>query len=169
MIMNQKLRKCMLLTHIICSVSWMGSIAAFLLLSLKGLFGANPLVIRASHISMELIAWYVILPLSMASLVSGLIQSLGTKWGLFQHYWIIIKLVINVIATIGLVIHMRPITYLGQYAIKSEIIGPELHKVQIQLIVNAGMALVILLLAAGLAVYKPKGLTPYGWRKQNQK
>ncbi|MGG1556145.1 hypothetical protein [Paenibacillus ferrarius] len=41
-------------------------------------------------------------------------------------------------------------------------------RVQIQLVVAAGAALLVLLVATTLAVYKPRGLTRYGWRKQHE-
>ena len=41
----------------------------------------------------------VLVPLSVASLLSGLVQALGTAWGLFRHYWVLIKLMLTVVAT----------------------------------------------------------------------
>ena len=38
--------------------------------------------------AMGLTAWFVILPLSLVALTTGLVQVLGTAWGLFPHYWI---------------------------------------------------------------------------------
>ena len=36
--------------------------------------------------------------LAYATLVTGLLMSLGTKWGLFRHDWVIISLVLTVVA-----------------------------------------------------------------------
>jgi hypothetical protein len=33
---------------------------------------------------------------------------------------------------------------------------------------HAALALLVLLVATTLAVYKPRGMTPYGWRKQHE-
>jgi hypothetical protein len=33
---------------------------------------------------------------------------------------------------------------------------------------HAALALLVLLVATVLAVYKPRGMTPYGWRKQHE-
>ena len=41
---------------------------------------------RAAYLAMELTTWSVIVPLSLAALLTGLFQALGTEWGLFQHY-----------------------------------------------------------------------------------
>jgi hypothetical protein len=35
-------------------------------------------------------------PLAMATILSGVLPSLGTRWGLFEHYWIVTKLVLTV-------------------------------------------------------------------------
>ena len=37
---------------------------------------------------------------------------------------------------------------------------------QVQMVVASSAALFALLVANILGVYKPKGMTPYGWRKQ---
>ena len=41
---------------------------------------------RGAYLAMDLIGWFVIVPLSLASLLTGLVQALGTTWGLFRHY-----------------------------------------------------------------------------------
>jgi len=40
----------------------------------------------------------------------------------------------------------------------------DLAGLRIQLLANAGAALVALLVTTALSVYKPRGMTPYGWR-----
>jgi hypothetical protein len=45
----------------------------------------------------------------------------------------------------------------------------DLRDMRVQLVVTAAAALVLLLVATALNVYKPKGLTPYGWRKQQER
>jgi hypothetical protein len=110
--------------------------------------------------------WFVLVPLSFASLLTGLIQSLGTEWGLFRHYWVIAKLLINLLANTVLLLYMFELgslvaslgTSVGQEAVMSP--SPLLH---------ASTALGLLLTATVLAVYKPRGITPYGWRKQQER
>ena len=43
----------------------------------------------------------------MASLATGVVQSLGTKWGLFRYWWVVVKLVITVIAVIVLLLYTQ--------------------------------------------------------------
>lgn len=165
MIMTSRLRKAMLTAHITASVGWLGAIAGFLALAITGLTSQDPQRVRAAYLAMELIAWDVIVPLSIASLVTGIVQSLGTAWGLFRHYWVIFKLVINVASTVLLLVHMQPITHLAGVAAQTTVASGN-YRLQIQLIADASYALLALLVATTISVYKPRGLTAYGWRKQ---
>jgi len=54
--------------------------------------------------------------LALASLLTGILQSLGTTWGLFRHYWILFKLLINLIATIVLLTYMETFALMAAVA-----------------------------------------------------
>ena len=102
MTMTPGLRKFALTSHVTSSVSWLGAVAAFLVLAVAGLSSRDDETVRAAYIAMHLTTWFVIVPLSLAALLTGLVQSLGTTWGLFRHYWIATKLLLTVLATITL-------------------------------------------------------------------
>jgi hypothetical protein len=156
MTMAPGLRKLALTAHISSSVGWLGAIAAFLALAIAGLTRQDAQLVRATALGMEAIGWFVLVPLSLASLLSGLVQSLGTEWGLFRHYWILAKLLINVLANIVLLLFMRQL-------------GSSAYSGSDAPVVHAAVALSLLLLATVLSVYKPRGVTPYGWRKQRER
>ena len=162
------LRNFALTAHVISSVGWLGAVVAFLALAIAGLTSADAQLVRGAYVAMELTGWFVIVPLSVASLLTGLIQSLGTVWGLFRHYWVVFKLLIAVLATILLLVHMRPISYVASIAAKTTLFPAELRGLRIQLVADAGAALLVLLVATTLSVYKPRGVTPYGQRKQHE-
>lgn len=162
--MTPNVRKVALIAHVVASVGWLGSVAAFLALSIAGLVSLDAQRVRAAYIAMELLGWYVIVPLSVASLVTGFIQSLGTEWGLFRYYWIVIKLVLNVLASLLLLVHMMPIGEMAKAASHGRL-GPEdLYGIRVQLIGDAVAAIVVLLVATVLSVLKPRGKTRYGRR-----
>jgi hypothetical protein len=117
---------------------------------------------------MELSGWFVIVPFCFASLLTGLIQSLGTKWGLFKHYWIVVKLLLTIAVTILLLLHMQPISYLAGIAAKTPFSNTGQAGLRIQLIADAGAALLVLLATTTISVYKPWGRIRYGLR-ENQK
>ena len=123
--------------------------------------------VRGAYVAAEVITWAVIVPLRFASLVTGVVQSVGTSWGLFQHYWVMAKLALTVVATALLLLHTQPIGHLGSVAASGASLRPDLDGMRIQLVVDVIVALVVLLGATVLAVYKPRGLTSVGRRAGN--
>jgi len=91
---------------------------------------------------MELTGWFVIVPLSLAALLTGLVQSLGTEWGLFRYYWILVKLVLTLGAVTILLLHMPAVG--RRSGVTAEV-------------VHAGGGVLVLLATTTLSVYKPWG------------
>jgi hypothetical protein len=166
--MSPDIRKLVLTSHIIISVGWLGAVAGFLALSIAGLTGDDPQTVRGAYVAMELSGWFVIVPLSFGALLTGLIQSLGTPWGLFKHYWILVKFILTIGATVLLLLHMQPVSLLAGIASETELLNTEQRGLRIQLIADAGAALLVLIVNTVLSVYKPWGRTPYGIRKQQE-
>lgn len=164
--MTPGLRKFALTAHVTSSVGWLGAVAGFLTLAVAGLTSQDPQTVRAAYLAMELTAWFIIVPLSLASPLTGLVQSLGTAWGLFRHYWVVVKFLITIPATVVLLVHMQPIGHLARAVAETTLASGALAGLRIQLVADAGAAVVVLLVATTLSVYKPRGLTPYGRRKQ---
>ena len=86
MIMSPGIRKLALTTHVTCSIGWLGAVATFLALAIVCLTSQEDVVVRSAYVAMDQTTSLVIVPLSLASTVTGLLQSLGTTWGLFRHY-----------------------------------------------------------------------------------
>lgn len=164
--MTPGLRKFALTAHVLSSVGWLGAVACFLALAVAGLVSQDSQRVRAPYLAMELTAWFVIVPLSLASPLTGVAMSLGTAWGLFRHYWVLAKLVITVPASIVLLLHMQPVGHLAGVAAETSLASGDLAGLRIQLVANAGAALLVLLAATALSVYKPWGRTQYGRRTQ---
>jgi hypothetical protein len=162
--LTSSVRKLALTAHVSSSVGWLGAVTAFLALSIGGVVGDDPQVVRAAYVAMHLVTWFVIVPFSIASLVTGVVQSLGTQWGLFRHYWIVGKLSLTVVATLILLVHTQPIGQVAAVASASPLADADLRAVRIRLIADAGAALMALLVATTLSIYKPWGMTSYGRR-----
>jgi hypothetical protein len=139
----------------------------FLALAIAGLTSQDDQTVRAAYLSMELIGWAVIVPLSLAALLSGLVQSLDTQWGLFRHYWVLTKFLLTVAATELLLLHMRVASRVSDIVAGASR-GTGFGTLQVQLVTDAGLAVVALLTATTLSVYKPWGRTAYGRRKQQE-
>ncbi len=167
MIMARRLRKLALIAHITSSVGWMGAVAAYLALAVVAVTRQDAPVVRAAYLAMEVVASVVIVPLALGSLLTGLISSLGTHWGLFRHYWVLIKFVITILATIVLLLQLEPISYLADVA-RAPTVSSAARREAAGQVLHAGGGLLVLLMAQVLSVYKPRGMTRYGQRKQDE-
>lgn len=166
--MTRGVRRFALTAHVVASVGWFGAVAAFLALSLAGLISPDAQLVRAAYQAMVLIGWVVIVPLALATLLTGIVSSVGTAWGLFRQWWVVAKLVITVPATILLLVHMPPISYVAAVAAQTTLTSAAHGQLRIQFVAQSVAALVVLLVATVLSVYKPRGRTPYGRRKHRE-
>jgi hypothetical protein len=167
--LTPRLRKLALTAHVTSSVGWLGAVIAFLALSVAGLTSQDPQTVRGAYLVMELTGWVVLVPLSLASLLTGLVCSLGSSWGLFRHYWVLFKLLINVVATIVLLLYMQTLGTLGDVAAATAVSGGELRGLRDPSpTLHAAAAFLLLLVATTLAIYKPRGITRYGQRPQHR-
>jgi hypothetical protein len=169
MIMSSRGRKLALVLHVGSSVGWLGAVVASLLLAVVALVVGDVQVIRAVYVVLEPMGWYVLIPFSVASLVTGLVQSLGTTWGLLRHYWVLVKLLMNLFATAVLLLYMQTLGYLAD-AVRGATTSGEVLGLRSPSPVAHGVgAVVLLVVALVLSVYKPRGLTAYGQRRQPQR
>ena len=163
MTMKPRLRKFVFTAHVLSSVGWIGAVVAYLALVVAALTSEDDQRVRAAVLAMELL-YFALVPLALAALLTGVVQALGTTWGLFRHYWVLFKLVLTVLATSVLLLHMPAVNSLADKAGKA---GAHLPDAGGELL-HAGVGLLVLLAAAVLAIYKPRGMTRYGQRKQRE-
>jgi hypothetical protein len=167
MIMTQGVRKFTLAVHLTLSIGWIGAVAAYIALDVSAATSRDAQTLRGSYLGMELIAVKVIVPLAAASLVSGLLISLGTKWGLFRHYWVLISLVLTIAATAVLLVETGTIRHFAHIAREPTTSAEGLRALGSTLVHSIGGSVVLIVILV-LNIYKPQGMTPYGWRKQNE-
>lgn len=166
MTLSPALRAFALLAHVTFSVGWLGAVIAFLGLAVIGLIDRDAQTVRGAYLVMEPAAWFVLVPLAFASLLTGIVQSLGTPWGLFRHYWVLVKFLLNVLSIIVLLTYMATFRQMAGVAADP---GADLGLVRNPSpALHAALALIVLLTATALAVYKPPGMTPYGRRKRRE-
>jgi hypothetical protein len=163
--MKPGVRKFALSAHLTFSIGWIGAVVAYLALGIAAVTSQDVQTVRAAWTAMELTGWYVIVPLALASLLTGVVMALGTKWGLFRHYWVLISFGLTVFATVVLLLHMPTVSATADVAQEAdgaaiEALGGDLG--------HPGIGLVILLVIQVLNLYKPAGMTRYGWRKQQE-
>ena len=162
MSMPPGLRKVALTAHVTSSVGWLGAVVAYIALDVAAVTSQDIETVRGAYLAMELTVRYIIAPLALAALLTGIVQALGTPWGLFRHYWVVVKLLLAVFAAVVLLLETRTISYLAEAAASNvdprELPGSLPHSVG---------GVVVLLMTTILSVFKPRGMTPYGWRKQH--
>lgn len=162
--MNPGLRKVSLTAHVAASVGWLGAVAAFLVLAVIGVTSDDVQTVRGVYLVMAPAAWMGLVPFAFAALLTGLIQALGTPWGLVRHYWIIGKLLITVVATIILLLYMETFAAMADVA-SDPSADPDVVRSPSPLL-HASAALLLLLVATVLSVFKPRGMTRSGRRQQ---
>ena len=163
--MAPPLRKFVLAAHLTVSVGWIGAVVAYLALGVAAQTNHTTQTVRAAWIGMELIGWNAIVPLALASLLTGLVMAIGTSWGLFRHYWVVISLGLTVVATVILLQHMWSVSAMAAVAQVAE--GTSLRGMGGDLL-HPAIGLMVLLVIVVLNVYKPRGMTRYGQRRQDQ-
>ena len=166
MTMSPSLRKFALTTHVTSTLGWLGAIIGFLALAIAALTSRDVQLVRGLYLAMQLTGWYVLVPLCIASLTTGLIMSLGTSWGLFRHYWVLVKFVITVLAAIILFMYTQTLDQLGALARDATLSIDELRDPSP--VLHSALAVLALLVNTTLSIYKPKGMTKYGRRKQRE-
>jgi hypothetical protein len=160
MTMSPRLSKFVFTSHITFSVGWLGAVAVFIALAITGIVTKNIQLARAAYLAMEVSSCFVIVPFCIASLLTGIIQSLGTKWGIFKYYWIVVKLILTLAATVLLLLHRKPISLMAGIAAESKFSITEQPGLRIRLIADAGAGFLVILAILTLSVYKPWGKIP---------
>ena len=153
-------------THVTSSIGWVGAVLTFLALAIIGFTSDDQAKVRGAYLLMAPAAWFVLVPLAHASLLSGIALSLGTPWGLFRHYWVVLKLGITVFATAILLIYMG--TFRQMAGVAADPVADLAAVRNASPIVHAILALILLIAATMLGVYKPLGMTAYGRQRHDE-
>ncbi len=161
------LRTILLTSHVTTSVGWLGAVLAFLALSVAAVVGSELPTTRGAYVAMNLIGWAAIIPLAVASFLSGVALALGTEWGLLRHRWVVIKLVATTLMLIGLILHQTTAVSLAaelanRLEVTAQAVAPQLSQLGGRLIIDAGFAVVFLGGLTALSLVKPWGRVSVG-------
>ena len=155
--MTPRSRKLVLTAHITFSVGWFGAVAGFVALNSAAIASQDIQIVRSAYVAMNLIGWYIIIPVCFGSLLTGLVQSFGTPWDLFKHYWVAVKFFLTTGSTFFLLLHMQLIRQAAKIATESALPNDELRSIGINLLTKSALALLVLLVTITISVYKPWG------------
>lgn len=95
--LNQKKKSILVAVHVLSVASWIGGTLAMLLLAVYLQKGANGEQLLYTMTSMEVIDENLLKYPALLTLITGIMLSVWTQWGLVKHYWVIIKLVLTIL------------------------------------------------------------------------
>ncbi len=161
--MSPKVRKALLALHLLSSIGWVGGVLCYLALGATAPPSDDAATIRGAWIAMEVLGWWALVPQAVIALLTGILLCLLGRWGLIQHYWVVVALVLTTLCTVVLILHMPDVTATVDVArdadaVTLQTLGGDLA--------HPSIGLVLLLLVLVLNVYKPRGVTRRGWRVQ---
>lgn len=163
--MSPGVRKLVLAVHLTVSGGWIGALAAYTALDVAAAAGRDAATLRTAYLGMDLVVRYAIVPLALAAVVTGVVIALGTKWGLLRHYWVVISLLLTLFATVVLLRETGIVSSYAEVARDPGVSAEDLRRLPSTLPHSVG-GMVVLIVVLVLNVYKPRGLTRYGRRKE---
>lgn len=152
--LKRPVRRGVLVAHVAISVSWLGLTVGLLTLGLTAFLTGDPATASAATRAMKVFGDWLVVPVALLSLVSGLVLALGTPWGLARHRWVWIKFWLTLITTGLSIFSLRP----GIDAAVADKV------VDIDLVIAPSVATATYLFITAISVLKPWGLTRRGRR-----
>ncbi|MEU8913401.1 DUF2269 domain-containing protein [Streptomyces nigrescens] len=154
--LSRPARRAVLVVHVAVSVSWLGLALGLLTLGITGYTTGSPEMTTVAYRAMKVFGDWLVLPIAFASLVSGLVLSLGTAWGLARHRWVLVKFWLTLVTVLLSVFSLRPgINHLAAAGTPVP---------DISLVVAPAVATATYLFVTAISVLKPWGPTARGSR-----
>lgn len=142
-------RKALTTVHIVSSVALLGQELVLVVLALVAIRSTDPSLVRGVYTLLGILVPSVGIPLFLVALVSGVVLSLRTRWGLLRHYWVIAKLVLLLATALMGALWVSP------YA--EQLISDPRPGWQAAHLAGVLTQLSALTVATALSVYKPRG------------
>ncbi|TXS55950.1 DUF2269 family protein [Streptomyces sp. t39] len=153
-------RRGVLAIHVTASAGWLGLTLGLLALALTALSSGSPSAAEASYRSMKVFTDWLVLPIALVTLLSGLVLSLGTPWGLARHRWVVAKFWLTLATTVASVVLLRPGVDRAAAAAVSGLPVPEPR----DLVMGPAVSLAAYVFMTVVSLLKPWGPTRRGRR-----
>ena len=140
-------RRALLTCHIVAGVGLLGSVAGVLAINIRAAATTGAALAASSYELLAMLTLVFGIPLSLMSLISGVLLGLATPWGVLRYAWVIVKLAL----VIGVVLVGALVLGPGTDAMRHGDGGMEA-----QLIAGAAYDVSALTVAIGLSVFKPR-------------
>jgi hypothetical protein len=105
---GRRLRRTILMVHIISAGSWIGIDVIVGVLVLVGWFGRDPATRGIAYQALGLFVVWPMLTAGLVCLLSGLVLGLGSRWGLVRYWWVAVKLTLNLLICTLILLSLRP-------------------------------------------------------------
>lgn len=92
-----KKKQLIIVIHVLSVVCWLGGAMCMLLLGTYMLRAENGEQLYFTLENMHLIDVVFIRYPALVALLTGIVLAIWTNWGLFKHYWILIKLILTLL------------------------------------------------------------------------
>jgi uncharacterized membrane protein len=158
-------RKALLAVHLVASIGWVGGVVGYIALGIAAETATDASTIRGVWLAFDVLGWWVLVPEAIVTVLTGVVLAVRTRWGLLQHYWVVVALLLTLLCAVVLVLHMRDVSAMAAMARTAN--ATELQQMGGDL-PHPTIGLALLLLVLALNVYKPRGVTRHGWRIQQQ-
>ncbi|HEX3784142.1 MAG TPA: hypothetical protein VHX38_31175 [Pseudonocardiaceae bacterium] len=146
--------------HLASSIGWLGMDASLLVLGIVGLTTSDPVTVRASFVSAGALSTYLLPILSLLALVTGIVLALGSGWGLFRHWWVLISLVLTTVVTVAVLLALAPMlreSATQAASLSNATLIATMADARVRLVVAPAAALIVLVFLTGMNVHKPWG------------
>ncbi|MBT3150220.1 DUF2269 domain-containing protein [Streptomyces sp. CHD11] len=158
--LSRPARRALLVVHVIASAGWLGLTAGLLALGVTANTTGSAGMLEASVRAMDLLADLLLLPLALPTLVSGLVLSLGTPWGLARHRWVWTKFWLTLATTTATVFALRP----GVNAAVEAVVAGDSLPDGGDVLTGPVVSLTAYVFMTAVSLLKPWGLTRRGRR-----
>ena len=161
-------RQAVLALHVLCGVGWMGLDLGLIVLVLTGATSGSGPTVAAAYTAVRLVVPVVVPLVATGMLVTGLLLGWGTRWGLLEWTWVLLKLVIGVVLTALVFVLLLPLALGvppdlgGSAADVREAVGAAVRSLVFPPMVSftaLGVSLV-------LSIWKPWGRTAWALRRR---
>ena len=151
----------MVVVHTVASVSWLALMLCLLTLATMALTTNDPDTVRSAYRAMGMLGDVLIIPLSLLTLLSGVVLALGTSWGLFRYYWVSTKFWLTLAATVASIFALTARLHDAVHAVARHPTGPvsamNLGFLRYNVVIVPSVALMLYLANVMLSVFKPWG------------
>ncbi|MFE7646012.1 DUF2269 domain-containing protein [Streptomyces phaeoluteigriseus] len=158
--LTRPVRRASLVVHVAASASWLGLTLGLLALGTAATTTGSAATVEASVRAMKLFADWLLLPLAALTLLSGLVLSLGTAWGLARHRWVYTKFWLTLATATATVLALRPGVNAAVTAVAAGETLPDAGDVLFGPVVSLSAYLFMTV----VSILKPWGLTRRGRR-----